>query len=252
MGWDALTTGRIYYVEGSTGRCGAGWGLRSPGRTLCENRSLATVHEHVQVLIGKGYLRNERGRSWALQVLSEEEWAAGDPEPEKLMIEDGVTAEDVRCAQALLDLVEESAVEPALRDEAIRVVRELLGPGEMERPGPLVLIGAGRQRLRRRSKSRRGETVRKKKPRRRTGARVSQPTRSAPPCRCSADLVNRADVLASKETNLGTITVEDDEVLVGRCVRLTIGFHVDRICLHFDWKFVIIKSDSVLHVITSR
>lgn len=37
------------------------------------HRSLATVHEHVQTLIGKGYVRQEPGRSRSLRLLSEEE-----------------------------------------------------------------------------------------------------------------------------------------------------------------------------------
>ena len=52
--------------------------------------------------------------------------------------------------RALLELVEEEAVEPALRDEAIRVARELLGPVEAQERGALALIGRRRERLRRR------------------------------------------------------------------------------------------------------
>ena len=113
-------------------------------------RSPATVHGYVQVLVGKGYLRQERGRSRSLRALSEEEWLAGDPVPEEPMVDENVTAEDVRCARALLDLVEEEAVEPALRDEAIRIARDLLGPVEVQERGALALIGKGRERLRRR------------------------------------------------------------------------------------------------------
>ena len=56
----------------------------------------------------------------------------------------------VSSPRALLELVEEEAVEPALRDEAIRVARDLLGPVEVQERGALVLIGRGRERLRRR------------------------------------------------------------------------------------------------------
>ena len=41
-------------------------------------------------------------------------------------------------------------MEPALREEAIRVARDLLGPVEVQERGALVLIGRGRERLRRR------------------------------------------------------------------------------------------------------
>ena len=113
-------------------------------------RSLATVHEHVRALVGKGYLRQERGRSRSLRMMGEEEWVVGGHAAEEPLVDETVTVEDVRCARALLELVEASAVEPGLRDEAIRVARELLGPVEVSGTGPLSLIGAGRERLRRR------------------------------------------------------------------------------------------------------
>ena len=56
----------------------------------------------------------------------------------------------MRCARALLELVEEEAVELAMRDKAIRVARDLLGPVEVQERGALALIGRGRERLRRR------------------------------------------------------------------------------------------------------
>ena len=113
-------------------------------------RSLATVHELVQAVVGKGYLRQERGRARSLRVMSEEEWLLEQTEAEESMIDETVTAEDVRCARALLELVD---AEPALRDEAIRVARDLLGPVEVQERGALALIGRGRERLRRRGKS---------------------------------------------------------------------------------------------------
>ena len=120
--------------------------LEEIGREL-GYRSVGTVHELVQAVIGKGYLRQERGRSRSLRVLSEEEWLAGNPVAEEPMIDETVTAEDVRCARALLELVD---AEPALREEAIRVARDLLGPVAVQQGGALALISAGRERLRRR------------------------------------------------------------------------------------------------------
>ena len=121
--------------------------LEEIGREL-GYRSVGTVHELVQAVIGKGYLRQERGRSRSLRVLSEEEWLAGNPATEEPMPDETVTAEDVRCARALLELVD---AEPALREEAIRVARDLLGPVEVQERSPLALIGRGRERLRRRA-----------------------------------------------------------------------------------------------------
>ena len=110
-------------------------------------RSPATVHEYIQVLVSKGYLRQERGRARSLRVLSEAEWLREQTESEEPIADHTVTAEDVRCARALLELVD---AEPSLREEAIRVARDLLGPAEVHERGALALIGRGRERLRRR------------------------------------------------------------------------------------------------------
>ena len=110
-------------------------------------RSPATVHELVRAVVGKGYLHQERGRSRSLRILSEEEWLLAQAPAEEPMIDHTVTAEDVRCARALLELVD---AEPALREEAIRVARDLLGPVDVQEGGVLALIGRGRERLRRR------------------------------------------------------------------------------------------------------
>lgn len=103
--------------------------------------SVSSAHEHVQNLVQKGYIRREHNLSRSIQII-----------PEDPLIEGTVTAEDVRCARALLALVdEESSVEPALRAEAVRVARQLLGSVAVQDRGVLALIGAGRARLSRRA-----------------------------------------------------------------------------------------------------
>ena len=77
---------------------------------------------------------------------------AGNSAVEDAPMDDrGVTVEDVRCARALLEIVgDPSPVEQALREEAIRIARDLLGPVAVQDRGALRLISAGRERLRRR------------------------------------------------------------------------------------------------------
>lgn len=102
--------------------------------------SVSSAHEHVQNLVQKGYIRREHNLSRSIQII-----------PEDPLIDGTVTAEDVRCARALLALVdEESSVEPALREEAVRVARELLGPVISMQKSPMALIRTARERLNRR------------------------------------------------------------------------------------------------------
>ncbi len=104
--------------------------------------SISSVHGHVENLVRKGYLWREHNRLRSIQII-----------PEDPLIDGTVTAGDVRCARALLELVgdEAAAVEPLLREEAVRVARELLGPVALQNRGALALIGAGRERLSRRA-----------------------------------------------------------------------------------------------------
>jgi SOS-response transcriptional repressor LexA len=105
-----------------------------------EYRSISTVHEHVHNLVRKGFLSLEYNQPRSLRVVAE------DP-----LIDGTVTVGDVRCARALLELAaSDSGGEAALRDEAARVARALLGPVAVQDRGALSLIGAGRERLSRR------------------------------------------------------------------------------------------------------